>query len=188
MLKLKPKMKRDLEQFADKYVRSINAGNAALFAGAGLSVASGLVNWKELLREIAKDLKLDVDKETDLIALAQYYQNERGGRGAINDLLIDQFTKDVQEGVNHQILASLPIETFWTTNYDDIIEKSLEKAGKITDVKRTPENLATSKKRRDSVVYKMHGDISLPHEAVLTKDDYESYNENTPVVHNRTSG
>jgi hypothetical protein len=170
-------MKRHLVQFVDKYIKAIDAENAAIFAGAGMSVASGLVNWKELLRDMAIELSLDVDKETDLIALAQYYENDKGTRGSINDQLIEQFTKDVKESTNHQILASLPIRTYWTTNYDDLIEKTLEKYGKITDVKRCPENLAISKPRRDAVIYKMHGDITMSHDAVLTKDDYENYNE-----------
>jgi len=170
-------MKKHLLQFIEKYLKAINSENAAIFAGAGLSVASGLVNWKELLKDMADELNLDVDKETDLISLAQYYKNEKGGRGSINDQLIEQFTKDTVESKNHKILASLPIKTYWTTNYDDLIERTLEKAGKLTDVKRVSENLAISKPRRDAVIYKMHGDITLSHEAVLTKDDYESYNE-----------
>jgi len=174
---IKKYMKKQLTQFVDKYIKSINAENAAIFAGAGMSVSTGLVNWKELLRDMAEELSLDVDKETDLIALAQYYENAKGSRGSINDQLIEQFTKDVTESLNHQILASLPIKTYWTTNYDDLIEKTLEKAGKITDVKRVPENLAISKPRREAVVYKMHGDITMSHDAVLTKDDYENYNE-----------
>jgi len=174
-------MKRHLIQFVEKYIKSINSENAAIFAGAGLSVSTGLVNWKELLREMAEELNLDVDKEHDLISLAQYYENEKGGRGSINNQLIEQFTKDVEESENHKILALLPIKTYWTTNYDDLIEKTLEKSGKITDVKRVPENLAISKLRRDVVIYKMHGDITLSHEAVLTKDDYENYNEKRQV-------
>jgi hypothetical protein len=108
-------MKRELIQFADKYLKEINNENAAIFAGAGLSVASGLVNWKGLLAEIAEELNLNVDKENDLIALAQYYENEKGGRGSINSQLIDEFTKDVTVSENHYILTSLPIQTFWTT-------------------------------------------------------------------------
>lgn len=170
-------MKRELVQFVDKYLKAINNENAAIFAGAGLSVSTGLVNWKNLLRDIAVELNLDIDKEDDLISLAQYYENEKGGRGSINDKLIEEFTKDVSESENHRILASLPIKTYWTTNYDDLIEKTIENSGKSTDVKRCTENLATSKPRRDVVVYKMHGDITLSHDAVITKDDYEKYNE-----------
>jgi hypothetical protein len=40
------------------------------------------VDWKELLRDVASELKLDIDRESDLIALAQYDVNERKGRGA----------------------------------------------------------------------------------------------------------
>ena len=171
-------MKRYLKIFVDKYIKSINSDTAAIFAGAGLSVASGLVNWKELLRDIANELKLDIDKEEDLIAIAQYYENEKGGRGSINSQLIEEFTKDAAINDNHRILSTLPIKTFWTTNYDTLIERSLESCGKTVDTKICSANLATNKPRRDAVVYKMHGDVSLAHEAVLTKDDYENYNEN----------
>lgn len=170
-------MKKELERFVNKYIKAINNENASIFAGAGLSVSTGLVNWKSLLSDIAEELNLDIDKENDLIALAQYYENEKGGRGSINNQLIDEFTKDIVLSKNHKILSSLPIHTFWTTNYDTLIEKSLEEYGKTVDVKICSENLAVNKPRRDAVVYKMHGDISLPHEAIITKDDYESYNE-----------
>ena len=58
-----------------------------MFAGAGLSVPAGFVNWKELMRSIADDLGLSVDREHDPIAVAQYHQNEHGGRHRINQLL-----------------------------------------------------------------------------------------------------
>ena len=35
--------------------------------------------------------------------------------------------------------------------------------------------MATTTPRRDVIIYKMHGDISLPHKAVVTKEDYELY-------------
>jgi ethanolamine ammonia-lyase small subunit len=50
-------LKKELQIFVGKYVKSINSDTAAIFAGAGLSVASGLVNWKDLLRDIANELR-----------------------------------------------------------------------------------------------------------------------------------
>ena len=44
-------------------------GTAALFVGAGISYDSGVTDWKGLLRDIAEDLDLDVDRESDLVAL-----------------------------------------------------------------------------------------------------------------------
>ncbi|ABR34958.1 SIR2 family protein [Clostridium beijerinckii] len=174
-------MKKELIHFADRYLKDIKDENAAIFAGAGLSVGTGLVNWKGLLKDTADELGLNVDKEYDLIALAQYYENEKGGRGSINEQLISEFTKDVEISENHKILASLPIKTYWTTNYDKLIEKTLEYYGKTVDTKICSANLAVNIPRRDAVVYKMHGDISLPHDAVITKDDYENYNEKRQV-------
>src|SRR5699024_11589140 len=90
---------------------------AAIFAGAGLSQPAGYVNWKELMREIAEDLDLNVDLEADLIALAQYHVNEFDGRGKINQVLIEEFTKGAKFTKNHEVLAELPISIYWTTNY-----------------------------------------------------------------------
>jgi hypothetical protein len=75
------------------------------------------------------------------------------------------------------LLARLPIQTYWTTNYDRLIEKALEAGGRRADAKYTNEQLATTRRGRDAVVYKMHGDIEHPDRAVLSKDDYERYHD-----------
>ena len=62
-------------EFIREYSRALVEGYAAIFAGAGLSRASGHVNWKELLEPLASDIGLDVKKESDLVAVAQYYNN-----------------------------------------------------------------------------------------------------------------
>lgn len=164
-----------IKEFKNTYVKSIEQSNAAIFAGAGLSQPAGYVNWKNLLKEIADDLNLDIDLEDDLISLAQYHVNEFDGRSKINQILVDEFTKDVKTTENHQILSKLPIKTYWTTNYDNLIESNLTTNGKKVDTKIDPANLSYSKTDTDAIVYKMHGDSTLAHLAVLTKDDYEEY-------------
>ncbi|MDN3017177.1 SIR2 family protein [Paenibacillus sp. BSR1-1] len=164
-----------IREFIRTYVKAISESNVAVFAGAGLSQPAGYVNWKELMREIAEDIELNIDLESDLIALAQYHVNEFDGRGKINQILIEEFTKNAQITENHKILSRLPIKTFWTTNYDKLIEASLESNNKKVDTKIVPENLGHTAQNTDAIVYKMHGDITLAHEAVLTKDDYEGY-------------
>ena len=56
------------KQFIRDYIVEINSGDAAIFAGAGLSASAGFVNWKELLRDLATELNLDIEKEHDLIS------------------------------------------------------------------------------------------------------------------------
>lgn len=150
--------------------------NVAVFAGAGMSVGAGFVNWAELIRPIAEELGLDVDRESDLVALAQFHCNDNANnRSQLNQRLIEEFSREALETENHRILCRLPIRTFWTTNYDKIIETALNRSGKVADVKYTKEHLSITKPRRDAVVYKMHGDVDHPNQAVLTKDDYEKY-------------
>jgi len=164
-----------LESFYANYVKAIHAGHAAIFAGAGLSRSSGYVDWKGLLKGIAKDLGLDIDKETDLIAVAQYHENKYGNRTEINQAIIHEFMKDAVLNENHYRIANLPIATVWTTNYDTLIEQAYEAARKKVDVKISPPNLVNQRSGRAVTVYKMHGDVSQPHEAVITKEDYETY-------------
>ncbi len=163
------------DQFIREYSAKVMAGAAALFVGAGLSRPAGYVDWKKLMREIADDLGLQVDKEHDLVAVAQYHQNERQSRTKLDEQLIHEFTKDAKPTQNHRLIAQLPIQAIWTTNYDTLIEDAFRTEHKHVDVKISPENVAQSRPGIDSVIFKMHGDVSLPHEAVLTKDDYETY-------------
>lgn len=166
----------ELKTFARLFAKEIAEQNAAVFVGAGASRPAGFVDWRELLRSTADVLGLDVDRETNLVALAQYYCNERcGQRAGLTRVLLDEFTRGAEPTDNHRILARLPITTYWTTNYDKLIEHSLEQAGKRPDVKYTVPQLAFTKPARDAVVYKMHGDIDHPSSAVLIKDDYERY-------------
>tara|TARA_R110000751_G_C13498360_1_gene450041 strand:- start:41 stop:376 length:336 start_codon:yes stop_codon:yes gene_type:complete len=102
-----------------KLVEEIENNNLAIFAGAGLSVGAGFVDWRNLLRDLADEIGLDVDKEYDLISLAQYHTNEKGGnRSEINKLILNEFSHNKNITENHKILARLPIDTYWTTNYD----------------------------------------------------------------------
>jgi len=166
---------RDIDTFINKFVKELEEENAAIFAGAGLSVAAGFVSWKTLLAPIAHELGLNIDTETDLVSIAQYHCNEKQNRAGLNQELMEQFSRGHAASDNHHILARLPIKTYWTTNYDQLIEDTLIAAGKIPDVKYALDQLSITKPKRDAIVYKMHGDINHPNDAVLTKDDYERY-------------
>ncbi|HEX4963798.1 MAG TPA: SIR2 family protein [Thermoanaerobaculia bacterium] len=167
--------------FIRLYSKAVEAGNAAIFAGAGLSRTAGFVDWKGLLKEIAEDLGLSIDKESDLVALAQYHLNTKQNRARLNQALIEEFTKSAAQTRSHYLLARLPIHTIWTTNYDQLIERELEAAGKSVDIKLTQENLAQTRPGRDAILYKMHGCVTQPQDAVLTKDDYENYEKRRPL-------
>lgn len=166
-----------VEAFIQDFAKEIEDNNAAIFAGAGLSVGNGFVDWKGLLRPLAEELSLDIDQESDLVRVAQYHVNHHGdNRSDLIQAILNGFaTKTAKITPNHQILARLPIGTYWTTNYDSCIEDALQAAGKSADVKHASEHLLTTLHGRQAVVYKMHGHYRDPQHAVLTKADFETY-------------
>lgn len=163
-------------------------GYSAVFAGAGLSRSSGFVDWKTLLKPLARDIDLNIDKENDLVAVAQYYRNERGSRASINQAIIEAFTNETKNNQNINILTRLPIDTYWTTNYDKLLENGLQSNNRKVEIKIDKDQLAVTLPDRDAVLYKMHGDVERPADAVLTKDDYERYDMKRPLFRTALQG
>jgi hypothetical protein len=169
-------MKLAIKNFVTEYLAELVEGNAALFAGAGLSVGAGYVDWRELIRPLSVELDLDIELESDLVAVAQFHVNASGAnRHKLHKAVIEALSPDNAPTENHRLLARLPIRTWWTTNYDKLIENALREAGKVVDVKSAVPQLATTRPNRDATIYKMHGDVDRPDEAVATRDDYERY-------------
>ncbi len=161
--------------FIKKYTEAIIRDEAAVFAGAGYSREAGFCDWKGLLKDIAEDIELDINKETDYISLAQYYENANGYNTLCNTVL-DNFSKYRNNYILARSVESLPIKTYWTTNYDHFIEDTLRNDfKKLVDVKKTAENLTCNLRNRDATVYKFHGDIDDLSSLVITKSDYEAF-------------
>lgn len=169
------KFKGEIEAFIKNFVNDLVDSNVAIFAGAGLSRGNGFVDWKDLLKDIAEEIGLNIKIENDLISLAQYHTNERGGKAGIIKKILEEFSEQAEPSENHRVLARLPISTYWTTNYDTLIEDALKNSFKVVDTKHQVKQLAHSRPKRDAIVYKMHGDVHHPADAVLTKQDYEFY-------------
>lgn len=169
-------MSTSVAKFKQVVLRELRNNNLAIFAGAGLSRSSGYVNWKDLLSDIASELELDINREFDLVSIAQYHYNENG-RQTINEAILEEFERKAARNENMDILSRMSIDTYWTTNYDSIIEDALENHGKIVDKKINQNQMKNYKPNRDVVVYKMHGDKEFPDDAVITRDDYERYDK-----------
>jgi len=164
----------EINSFINDYVNDLRGGNASIFIGAGMSRAAGYVDWKGLLADIAESLHLDINKEYDLLSIAQYHVNSNG-RARINKKILQEFTDENEETENHRVVARLPFNTIWTTNYDNLIEDTCNKYNKVVDDKHAVKQLFQNKPKADLVLYKMHGDIDFPGDAIITKEDYEGY-------------
>lgn len=160
-----------------KYCEVLDCGEAAVFVGAGMSAGAGFVQWSGLLKDAAEELNYTIDDHTDLVALAQYYVNETKDRMSFFNAIKKNFPGGTTPLENHKVLASLPIKTYWTTNYDHLIEDALLQEGKKIDIKKTVNSLSVSSGGSDAIVNKMHGDIDDPTTCILTRDDFENYDQ-----------
>lgn len=173
-----------VDEFLDEFVTRVINGEAAVFAGAGLSRAAGFVDWKGLLRDFAAELKLDLDIETDLPAVAQYHLNREGAsRIRLNEKLTAELAHEAELTLAHTALAQLGLSVIWTSNYDDLIERAVRAAGKKVTVSAPRGRLTGPRDGADVEVVKLHGDIRRPEGVVITKEDYERYaNDNAAFL------
>src|SRR3546814_2874959 len=130
-----------IEGFIKEFVQDLHNDSAAIFAGAGLSKSCGYVDWPELLCDIAKELGLNAEKEHDLISLAQFHVNTRRTSDGLAKKILQEFSEQAEPSEVHDIIARLPIRSFWTTNYDSLIEDALRKAFRVPDVKYLVDHL-----------------------------------------------
>lgn len=168
---------KDIVILLDEIYESMEKENLSIFAGAGLSVASGYVDWQNLMSPIRDILHLNSD--VDLTELAQFYMVEYGNKQKLNDLIYNEFNKTpCSENKNAKLIAKLPIKEYWTTNYDDVIERELREQQKEVDVIIRQDDIKYHNSQNSVVLYKMHGDKKDPDSVVLTKEDYQNYDLN----------
>lgn len=94
------------------------------------------------------------------------------GRASINQAIINAFSSEVEGNENIEILTRLPIDTYWTTNYDQLLEECIRKNNRKVEVKVDQEHLATTLPDRDAVLYKMHGDVNRPSDGGVVLTDF----------------
>lgn len=161
-----------------QYSQQLKNGCASVFLGSGFSRASGYTGWAEVLKKYANKLGLKIKKEqSDLISLAQYYVNSKQDCDELKKYICHVFAPNTEKriNVNHMLLSSLPLGSYWTTNYDTLIEQALDyrdlKYNKIVEDR----DLRKNDNSYPIWLYKMHGDVNNPHSIIITKQDYEDY-------------
>lgn len=176
------------ESFIKEYSARLKCEKASLFIGSGISRQAGYSTWKETLKECAEEIELDVEKERDLITLAEFYVKNKQ-RTKINQTITSYFQdKNGSPTSVHSILATLPVKSIWTTNYDTLIERYLSDAditySMVTDDKSYISIDPTAKVK----VHKIHGDIKTPDRCVITRGDYEKFEETHDIVLSELKG
>jgi len=172
----------------DELRRLYAAGKLVPFVGAGASKAVRWLRdgrevtsptWDELVDRAA--LLLGFEKPSFLLArgtplqVLEYFRLRNGLAPLTNWLVreVDAPNSAIQASVIHKALAGLtgcPI--FYTTNYDDYIERALGLFGRQCQVIVEEQDMGAP--AADCSVVKFHGDFNHPTEMVLSESHYEN--------------
>jgi SIR2-like domain len=154
-------------------------------AGASMSVCWGARRehrgpaWEELVNQAATLLGAGVPdllrcRGTDLQIL-EYFKILNGGFAPLTNWLSLQFSAatddDILASPIHAELVQLDrCNIYYTTNYDDFIERALRKSGRNAHI--TSSELNISHDRTFVEVVKFHGDFNAPDQMVLSESQY----------------
>lgn len=158
------------------------------FIGAGVSMS---VNWEfdgkrtrgpswgELVDRAAELLSFDPDlirvRGTDLQILEYFLACNEGESAKLTNWLV-RFMNPPDEAlksspIHTELARLLQCKIYYTTNYDDFIERALSLHGRSVDVIVTEADLGRRSNNCD--VVKFHGDLNHPSMMVLSESHYE---------------
>ena len=181
LIKLLEETEREIPHFLNIYSQQVLNGDASLFLGSGISRISGFPSWSSLLEPCAKELDIELNEKTDLYTLAQYYVNQNND-AELRRQFGDAMNRYMPENSVLNLLLEIPYNSIWTTNYDKLIEKGLEKKFIGCNPITRDQDLANITKGSKINVYKMNGDVSDTTSMIITKNDYEHYAQKHPLL------
>lgn len=146
---------------------------------AGVSANSGLPNWNELIKPFREDLSLK-NAEISNPKIAQFYYDTWGKQEYIQKIL-DIFNEysNAQPNKIHDYIAKIQPKHIITTNFDNLIEDSINKG--VVKYNVIKKNLDIPYSNGNSYIIKMHGDLENKN-IVLKENDYLDYEKNFNMV------
>jgi SIR2-like domain len=167
-------------------IDDIAEGRCLPFFGAGFSLNARLAQgqtmptWSGLTTALAQAGEIAArDSGPDV---AQEYERKFGRVGLIDAIRRALHTDSVRPGAAHLAFAELPFDTVYTTNFDLLLEDALHTVRRpfrsLVGELQLPFHagfLATN-------VVKLHGDLRHEEHIIVTRNDYDEFLDEYPVI------
>ena len=169
-------------------VKAINLGRCFALVGSGASCELGVASWENLAKKVIASLtEPDVVKDCNSHLIKKEYPEIFSKAEKIlglNDTLKiveSSLVAKKLHGYIYQYITSWPFSCYLTTNFDDFLKKFLDGI-KIPVIVRKNSSNDLKVLRADSkeAIFKIHGDVTVPNDIVLTSEQYESF-QNDPT-------
>jgi hypothetical protein len=170
-----------------KYIQTIisanNDNSLAIFVGAGISKSSEtesikLPSWNDLIEDLMAEL--EIENENDYLKIAQLYYLAFG-EFTYYKKLKEYFPEHIIPSVIHKLIFHINPHVIITTNWDNLLEKTIQENAYIYDVVCSDNDLVKSSLQNKLI--KMHGDFKN-HNIVFKEDDYLKYDLLFPLIEN----
>jgi hypothetical protein len=158
-----------------------------LFVGAGLSIGAGLPGWGALVKQLTKDMDFSLPEKSihvravHLLEGIEAFVDHYGFNALIRNMRLKLDTSNFIPTKVHLLLTELPIKEIYTTNYDDLIEKSF-----------TAKSIRFNKIIRDEEIpywdhqacqiVKLCGELDQPDSMIVTKTQFNSFTARRPQL------
>jgi len=158
---------------------AVRKEEVVFWAGAGFSAYAGYPAGKVFARMLAGELgENPPDEELILPNWAERYE-EAKGRGALLARIGEVCGKEPSSIEAHRLLSRIKgIPYIVTTNYDRLFEIAFGDAIiSIASEQELPKAKGRGRGDRKTILYKIHGDVDHLDETVITRKDYDRFDE-----------
>jgi hypothetical protein len=157
------------------------------FIGAGFSAVHDVPTWESLLGDLAHEIQesADVDPVLDFKEISEACGKDNLQIAEYLYLIAGESIGPIRHGLSNALRSATPLlqstphvelvnlgaPHVYTTNFDDLIERTYRELGLTVDVIAVPRDMALSHADRTEIV-KYHGDMRHEHTLVLTESQY----------------
>jgi len=162
--------------------KSLKAGAAMPFVGAGFSVPSGYPGWTAFLYQICEESHVPKEELDNLLKVGEYEQAAQAlhndlGAALFNENLEGVFSSDKEIfGAVHYLPHLFPTTTVITTNYDRLLErvfKGVEQGFDVVKYGNSLNEVVRLMTNGSRMLLKLHGECDQIADRVLLKAEYE---------------
>ena len=162
----------------------LSSGRALAWVGAGPSVELGLPTWRGLANEILETCRRrrnrhfprveQLYRENKYQELFDFVEHIAYNRDFLHDICRRALRDPGGTSATYDEISRIGFLGYFTTNYDNILLRHIEEAGKFVRVyKNTPSDLEEVDVDEIPSLVKLHGDFSDAETVVLSLSDYQ---------------